>query len=77
MKNKELYAKFSKCEFWIKSVAFIGHIVSGDGISVDTQKIVAIQIGPRRTSPTNIRSFLVLVGHYRIFVDSFCLSHLP
>ena len=38
LKDKELYAKFSKCEFWLKSVAFLGHIVSGDGIKVDTRK---------------------------------------
>ncbi|KAH0760944.1 hypothetical protein KY290_017017 [Solanum tuberosum] len=43
LEDKELYAKFSKCEFWLKSVAFLGHIVSGEGIKVDTQKIEAVQ----------------------------------
>ena len=57
LKYKELYAKFSKCEFWLKSVAFLGHIVSGDGIKVDTRKIEAVQNWPRPTSPTEIRSF--------------------
>ncbi|KAH0722658.1 hypothetical protein KY290_005316 [Solanum tuberosum] len=58
LKDKELYAKFFKCEFWLESVAFLGHIVSGDGIIVDTQKIEAVQSWPRPTSPTDIRSFL-------------------
>ena len=65
MKDKELYVKFSKCEFWIKYLELLGHIVSSDGISVDTQKIKAIQLWPRPTSPTNIRSFFDLDGYYR------------
>ncbi|KAH0658205.1 hypothetical protein KY289_026953 [Solanum tuberosum] len=67
LKDKELYAKFSKCEFWLESVAFLGHIVSIDGIRVDTQKIDAVQSWPRPISPTDIRSFLGLVGYYRRF----------
>ncbi|WMV59197.1 hypothetical protein MTR67_052582 [Solanum verrucosum] len=47
------------------SVAFLGHIVSGEGIKVDTQKIEAVQNWPRPTSPTDIRSFLGLAGYYR------------
>ncbi|KAH0745853.1 hypothetical protein KY285_007510 [Solanum tuberosum] len=43
LKDRELYAKFSKCEFWLKSVAFLGHVVFDDGIRVDTQKIEAMQ----------------------------------
>nr|AAV31171.1 Putative polyprotein, identical [Solanum tuberosum] len=71
LKDKELYAKFSKCEFWLKSVAFLGHIVSGDGIKVDTRKIEAVKNCPRSISPTEIRSFLGLVGYYRRFVEGF------
>ncbi|KAH0776452.1 hypothetical protein KY290_007863 [Solanum tuberosum] len=71
LKDKELYAKFSKCEFWLESVAFLGHIVSGDGIKVDTQKIEAVPNWPRPTSPTDIRSFLGLAGYYRRFVEGF------
>ncbi|KAH0729411.1 hypothetical protein KY289_000599 [Solanum tuberosum] len=71
LKDKDLYAKFSKCEFWLKSVAFLGHIVSGDGIKVDTRKIEAVQNWPRPTSPTEIRSFLGLAGYYRRFVEGF------
>ncbi|KAH0669635.1 hypothetical protein KY289_024128 [Solanum tuberosum] len=65
LKDRELYAKFSKCEFWLESVAFLCDIVSGEGIKVDTQKIEAMQNRPRPTSPTDIRSFLGLAGYYR------------
>ncbi|KAH0642176.1 hypothetical protein KY285_034832 [Solanum tuberosum] len=71
LKDNELYAKFSKCEFWLESVAFLGHIVSSDGIRVDTQKIEAVQNWPRPISPTDIRSFLGLAGYYRRFVEGF------
>ena len=71
LKEKQLYAKFSKCEFRIKSVAFLGHIVFGDGIKVDTVKIEAVKSLPRPSSPTYIRSFLGLAGYYRRFVKGF------
>ncbi|KAH0646574.1 hypothetical protein KY284_034458 [Solanum tuberosum] len=71
LKDRELYAKFSKCEFWLKSVAFLGHIVFSGGIRVDTQKIEAVQNFPRPTSPTNIMSFLGLAGYYRRFAEGF------
>ncbi|KAH0709554.1 hypothetical protein KY284_010981 [Solanum tuberosum] len=54
LKDRELYAKFSKCEFWLMSVAYLGHIVSGEGIKVDTQKIEAVQNWHKPTSPTDI-----------------------
>ncbi|KAH0722564.1 hypothetical protein KY290_005215 [Solanum tuberosum] len=65
LKDRELYANFSKCEFCLESVVFLGYIISGDGIRVDTQKIEAVQNWPRPTSPTDIRSFLGLAGYYR------------
>ncbi|KAH0709023.1 hypothetical protein KY284_010450 [Solanum tuberosum] len=77
LKDKELYAKFSKCEFWLESVAFLGHIVSSDGIRVDTQKMEAVQNWPRPTSPTDIRSFLGLTGYYRRFVEGFSSISSP
>ncbi|XP_070020833.1 uncharacterized mitochondrial protein AtMg00860-like [Nicotiana sylvestris] len=71
LRNNKLYAKFSKCEFWLKSVAFLGHIVSDEGIKVDTQKIEAVKSWPRPTTPIEIRSFLSLAGYYRRFVEGF------
>ncbi|KAH0780669.1 hypothetical protein KY290_000267 [Solanum tuberosum] len=69
LKDRELYAKFSKCEFWLEPVAFLGHSVSGEGIKVDTQKIEAVHNCPRPTSPIDIKSFLGLAGYYRSFQE--------
>ena len=70
LKDRELYAKFSKCEFWLKSVAFLGHVISGEGVKVDFQKIDAIKNWPRPTSASDIRSFLGMAVYYR-FVEGF------
>ncbi|WMV42529.1 hypothetical protein MTR67_035914 [Solanum verrucosum] len=71
LKDRQLFAKFNKCEFWLQSVAFLGHIVSSKGIQVDSQKIEAVKQWPRPTSATNIGSFLGLAGYYRRFVEGF------
>ncbi|EOY03078.1 Retrotransposon protein, putative [Theobroma cacao] len=71
LKEHQLYAKFSKCEFWLESVAFLGHVVSKDGIQVDSKKIEAVEKWPRPTSVTEIRSFVGLAGYYRRFVKDF------
>ena len=72
LKNKELCAKFSKCEFYLKCVEFLGHIISGDDIRVDTQKIEVVQSWPRPTSPSDIRSSLgwldIIEGFEGVFV---------
>ncbi|XP_070012215.1 uncharacterized protein [Nicotiana sylvestris] len=65
LKENELYAKFSKCEFWLQPMAFLGHMVSSEGIKIDPQKTETIKNWPRPTTPTDIRSFLSLVGYYR------------
>ncbi|KAL5546420.1 hypothetical protein UlMin_006107 [Ulmus minor] len=59
-----LYAKFSKCEFWLQSVQFLGHVISKDGLSVDPAKIEAVSKWAAPTSVTEIRSFLGLAGYY-------------
>ncbi|XP_070048662.1 uncharacterized mitochondrial protein AtMg00860-like [Nicotiana tomentosiformis] len=69
LREQKLYAKFSKCEFWLESVAFLGHIVSGKGIKVDPKKIEAVQNWHYPTSETEIKSFLGLAGYYRRFVE--------
>ena len=60
-----LNVMFSKCEFCIESVAFLGHIVSGDCIRVDSHKIEEVRNWPKTTSPTDVTSFLGLGVYYR------------
>ncbi|GJR37756.1 retrotransposon protein, putative, ty3-gypsy subclass [Tanacetum coccineum] len=62
LRQEKLYAKFSKCEFWLSKVAFLGHIVSAEGITMDPAKVEAITKWPRPTSVTEVRSFLGLAG---------------
>ncbi|XP_070004605.1 uncharacterized mitochondrial protein AtMg00860-like [Nicotiana sylvestris] len=71
LRDSQLYAKFSKCEFCLDSVAFLWHVVLVEGIKVDPKKIEAVQNWPRPTSATEIQSFLGLVGYYRRFVEGF------
>ncbi|XP_019258898.1 PREDICTED: uncharacterized protein LOC109237094 [Nicotiana attenuata] len=77
LQDHRLYAKFSKCEFWLKSVAFLGHVISGEGVKVDSQKIEAVKNWPRPTSVSDIRSFLGLAGYYRRFVEGFSSISSP
>ncbi|XP_019250968.1 PREDICTED: uncharacterized protein LOC109229874 [Nicotiana attenuata] len=77
LEDHKLYAKFSNCEFWLKSVAFLGHVISGEGVKVDIQKIEAVKNWPRPTSLSDIRSFLGLAGYYRRFVDGFSSISSP
>ena len=71
LRDHQLYVKFSKCEFWLDQVAFLGHVVSKDGIQVDPKKIEAVTEWQRPTIVTEIRSFLGLAGYYRRFVKDF------
>ena len=66
-----MYAKFSKCEFWLSRVGFIGHVVSADGIYVDPQKVEAVANWEQPTTVTEVRSFLGLSGYYRRFIEGF------
>ena len=68
---EKLYAKFSKCEFWIRRVEFLGHVVSEEGIHVDPSKIKAIENWSAPKTPTKIRQFLGLAGYYRRFIQNF------
>ena len=71
LRKEKLYAKFSKCEFWIREVKFLGHVVSQEGIHVDPSKIEAIQNWRTPKTPTEIRQFLGLAGYYRRFIANF------
>ena len=65
LREHQLYAKFSKCEFWLTEVKFLGHVVSASGVSVEPEKVEAIMSWERPKSVFEIRSFLRLVGNYR------------
>ena len=65
LRDKQLYAKFSKSEFWLNEVGFLGHIVLGDGIRVDPSKVSAIVEWKPLRNVTEVCSFLGLAGYYR------------
>ncbi|GJX96463.1 putative reverse transcriptase domain-containing protein [Tanacetum coccineum] len=71
LKKEELYAKFSKCEFWIPKVQFLGYVIDSQGIHVDPAKIESIKVWASPKSLTEIHQFLGLVGYYRRFIEGF------
>ncbi|XP_074323416.1 putative mitochondrial protein AtMg00860 [Apium graveolens] len=77
LREKQLYAKFSKCEFWLDEVHFLGHVVGKDGIKVDPIKIEAVSKWEQPKTPTEVRSFLGLVGYYRRFIKDFAKIVTP
>ena len=77
LREKKLYAKLSKCDFWLKEVSFLGHIVSVEGIRVDPIKIEAVVNWKPPRNVTKVRSFLGLAGYYRRFVKGFFVIASP
>ena len=71
LREKRRYAKFSKCEFWLDSVSFLGHVVSKDGVMVDPSYIEAVKSWVRPTNVTEVRSFVGLASYYHRFVKGF------
>ena len=71
LRAHKLYAKFSKCEFWLTKIAFLGHILSEEGLAVDPTKEEAVTKWKQPTIVTEVRSFLGLAGYYRRFIKRF------
>ncbi|GJV83405.1 putative reverse transcriptase domain-containing protein, partial [Tanacetum coccineum] len=71
LKKEKLYAKFSKCKFWIPKVQFLRYVIDSRGIHVDPAKIESIKDWASPKTPTEIRQFLGLAGYYRRFIEGF------
>ena len=77
LRDKQLFAKLNKCEFWLDKVSFLGHVITKDDISVDPGKVDVVANWRRPSTMTEIQSFLGLVGYYRWFVEGFSKIALP
>jgi hypothetical protein len=77
LRENRLYAKLSKCEFWMKQVAFLGHVISKGGISVDPSKVQDVLSWNAPMSVGDIWSFLRLAGYYRRFIEEFSKISKP
>ncbi|GKE76993.1 putative reverse transcriptase domain-containing protein [Tanacetum coccineum] len=77
LKKEELYAKFSKCKFWLPKVQFLGHVIDSQGIHVDPAKIESIKDWASPKTPTDIWQFLGLAGYYRRFIEGFLKTAKP
>jgi hypothetical protein len=71
LREHKLYAKFSKCEFCLKKVLFLGHVLSGEGISVELTKVQEVLDWKAPTTVHEVQSFLGLAGYYRCFILDF------
>lgn len=71
LQEHQLYAKFSKCEFFKEQIKYLGHIITEEGIAVDAKNIRTIMEWPVPKDLVDIRSFMGLAGYYRQFVEGF------
>jgi hypothetical protein len=71
LRAHKLHAKFSKCEFWLEKISFLGHILTAEGVTVDPEKVETVSNWQQPTNVSEIRSFLGLAGYYRRFIEGF------
>jgi hypothetical protein len=71
LREHQLYAKLSKCEFWISEVLFLGHIINKEGLAVDPKKVADILNWKAPTDARGIKSFIGMAGYYRRFIEGF------
>ncbi|GKE31906.1 putative reverse transcriptase domain-containing protein [Tanacetum coccineum] len=77
LRKEKLYAKFSKCDFWIRIVQFLRHLIDSQGLHVDPAKIEVVKNWTSSTTPTEVRQFLGLAGYYRRFIEGFSKNAKP
>ena len=77
LREHQLYAKYSKCKFWLTEVRFLGLVVSASGVSVDPEKVEEVMSWERPKSVFEIRSFLGLTGYYKRFIEDFSRLATP
>jgi len=77
LRQEQLHTKQHKCEFWLDCIAFLGHMISKEGISVDPSKIEAVKDSPVSKTITKIKSFIGLARYYRRFVQDFSKVAAP
>ena len=71
LREHQIFAKFSKCDFFKDKIQYLGHVVIKEGISVDPKKIKAIEYWPVAKDVTDVRSFIGITGYYRRFIEGF------
>ena len=77
MQANDLHVKRSKCSFGATSVAYLGHVISADGVAIDSDKVAAVSTWPMPHSARSLRGFLGLASYYRKFIKDFGLTAAP
>ncbi|WVZ53169.1 hypothetical protein U9M48_004150 [Paspalum notatum var. saurae] len=77
LRSHKLYAKFSKCEFWLEKIAFLGHIITAEGVSIDPEKVQDVMERQQPINVSEIRNFIGLAGYYLRFIEGFAKIARP